>query len=456
VLGRSRNCFTFGNRKQMKTSKWLFFCSVLASLWVAGATSAPDDKEDFDRLDISGNGYLTGPEILPAIRSYDLDGNGNIDFKEFVAARAKSKAAPGEQKSAGTPQGSVADDEALWKKLDWNPDDVLDGKELEGGWVKYDLDKNGEVSKAEFLAGRAKERGTTIRPVGVRPTVPKSPPNTPPPASPTPMRLPALAARPGYVIGRAVFADGRPIPRFKVTALGWTGEVHLGAVGTAPNLGSMIAQNGQYAIRTTSEIDRRPVRARVTAVTASAILTHSGKEFYLELHPTDGKKDGSGEGSFLGDSGNGVVRDFILRLSGPKRGFERNTPPRDTNTNNRGDASFGAFYGGTVSLSLPRDAATLEGATLTATFTPTGPLYDGSASSAVVRTMILRKPDISTAYFRDIPLADYTLAVQITKAGAAPQALPIRILGGNLQGTAPVVFEPLSQWGVSTVTVISE
>lgn len=435
----------------MKTSKWIVLCGVLASLWVVGATTAPDDKEDFDRLDISGNGYLTGPEILPAIRSYDLDGNGNIDFKEFVAARAKSKA-------AGASQGSVADDEALWKKLDWNPDDVLDGKELEGGWVKYDLDKNGEVSKVEFLAGRAKERGTTVRPVGARPTAPKSPPrvNIPPPASPTPMRLPALAARPGYVIGRAVFSDGHPISRFKVTVLGFTGEVHLGPVGTLPNLGTMTAQNGQYAIRTTSEIDRRPVRARVTAVTASAILTHRGKELFLELHPTDGKKDGSGEGSFLGDSGKGVVRDFILRLSGPKRGFEHNTPPRDTSTNNRGDASFGAFYGGTVSLGLPRNAATLEGATLTAIFTPTSSLYDGSASKTIVRTMILRKPDIYTAYFRDIPLADYTLAVQITKPGDTPQALPLRVLGGNLQGNAPVVFEPFGQSGVSTVMVISE
>jgi hypothetical protein len=199
------------------------------------------------------------------------------------------------------------------------------------------------------------------------------------------------------------------------------------------------------------------VKALVVGVTASALITRNGKEFSLEIYPTDGKKDGSAAGYFRGDSGIGVVRDFVLRLSGPKRGFERNTPPRDTFTNNTSDPSYIAFYGGTVGLVLPENAATLEGATLTATFTPTSPLYDGTASKTITRTLVLQKPDFYSAYFRDIPLADYTLTAQITKRDGSVVSLPLRILGpGGIQPSVPIVFEPLYSWGVSSMTVFAQ
>lgn len=40
------------------------------------------------------------------------------------------------------PAQAQQSDEALWKKLDFNPDGSLDGKELEGGWLKFDADGN--------------------------------------------------------------------------------------------------------------------------------------------------------------------------------------------------------------------------------------------------------------------------------------------------------------------------
>jgi hypothetical protein len=368
-------------------------------------TGTTEDKALFDRLDVTGNGYLTGNEITPEARAYNTNGDNAISWEEFAAGRARDRAA---------------------------------GK----------------------LPG-----GTAAPPAQpTRPAQPAIPPRTQPqpvataPVAPAAVQLPALGARPGYVIGRAVFADGRPIPRFQVTALGWAGEVHMGPTGTLPNLGKQTAQNGQYAIRTTSEFDRnKPVRATVLAVQASAMLTRNGSDFFLEMHPTDGKKDGSGEGHFRGDSGKGVVRDFVLRLYGPKRGYEKNTPPRDSSTNEMSDPSFAAFYGGTVAMSLPRDAATtLEGATLTVTFTPRGPLFDGAASRTVVRTLRLRKPDIYTAYFRDIPLGDYTATATVTGANGATAPLRLRRLGGDWGPSLPIVFEPLSSFGVAPFTLLSE
>ena len=58
---------------------------------------------------------------------------------------------------AGRAFAQAEDDEALWKTLDRNESGWLSGNELNGGWVKYDTDADGEVTKAEFLAGRGAE-----------------------------------------------------------------------------------------------------------------------------------------------------------------------------------------------------------------------------------------------------------------------------------------------------------
>ncbi|MBC8012079.1 MAG: hypothetical protein H7067_18500 [Burkholderiales bacterium] len=61
---------------------------------------------------------------------------------------------------ASVASAQPADDEKLWKQLDLTEDGWLDGKELDGGWKKYDADGDSEVTKAEFVVGRAKERET--------------------------------------------------------------------------------------------------------------------------------------------------------------------------------------------------------------------------------------------------------------------------------------------------------
>ncbi len=50
------------------------------------------------------------------------------------------------------------EDEVLWQKLDITEDGWLDGKELDETLKEYDTDGDKEVTKAEFLAGRAKAR----------------------------------------------------------------------------------------------------------------------------------------------------------------------------------------------------------------------------------------------------------------------------------------------------------
>jgi hypothetical protein len=247
------------------------------------------------------------------------------------------------------------------------------------------------------------------------------------------------------------------MPQFRVTALGWSGEIHLGPSGTAPNLGTVTGRNGRYEIRTTSEFDRtKPVRALVISVYSDALLSYNGRAYRLPMHPTDGKPDGSGKGAFRGDSAKGVVRDFVLKIHGPKRGYEKNPPPADTLTNELSDRSFGAFYGGTVAFSFHalQGGVTgpfpIAGSILTLTFTPFGSLIDGSAGKTIIRRAEIEAEGVGgyyTRYFRDLPLGDYTATAVLTQADGSSHPLRLRVLGGDWQSPAPVVFHPFELSG---------
>ncbi len=200
------------------------------------------------------------------------------------------------------------------------------------------------------------------------------------------------------------------------------------------------------------------------SVQADALLSYNGRAYRLAMHPLDGKKDGSGKDSFRGYTSKGVVRDFVLKLYGPKRGYEKNTPPRDTDSNELSDPSFGAFYGGTIALDLDlRSGGTgetnmIQGATVTMTFTPQGRLIDGSAAQTVVRTLTVQDESSVgySLYFRDIPLGDYTATATLTKPDGTSYPLRLRVLGGDWQNSAAVVFEPWETIShVSTVTLFA-
>lgn len=57
--------------------------------------------------------------------------------------------------------GAQTEDEVLWQKLDITQDGWLDGKELDEALKEYDTNGDKEVTKAEFLAGRAKARSVS-------------------------------------------------------------------------------------------------------------------------------------------------------------------------------------------------------------------------------------------------------------------------------------------------------
>jgi len=354
------------------------------------------DRELFDRLDTSKNGYLSGTEITPEIAPYDANRDGRLMFEEFAAGRAK---APGGRPAPAGNKAAPAFPEAQPIALEKLP------------------------------------------------------------------ALPPLKATPGLITGRAVFADGRPVPKFRVLAGGWANEIHLGQGGTIPTLGEANGLDGSFKLQPTSAFDRtkRLNEALVTTVQAEAILTLDGSELRIPMHPVDGLNDATGKPNFQGRSSTGVVRDFVLKMHGPKRGYEKNTPPRDSTSDQMSDPSFAAFYGGKIIIDLDSrvgkapEMARLRDSKLQITLTPTGSLLDGTAAQTVVRTIALQNESSvgHYLYFRDIPLADYTATLNLTKPDGTAYPLQLRVAGGDWQPSALVRFTPPGSTSVEVAKLMS-
>ncbi len=106
---------------------------------------AADDEALWKQLDITEDGWLDGKELDGGWKKYDADGDNEVTKAEFMAGRA-----------AASPE----EDTKLFKRLDISGNGLLSGKELEAGNVRtYDANGDGRVSEEEFLAARAKARG---------------------------------------------------------------------------------------------------------------------------------------------------------------------------------------------------------------------------------------------------------------------------------------------------------
>jgi hypothetical protein len=100
--------------------------------------------------------------------------------------------------------------------------------------------------------------------------------------------------------------------------------------------------------------------------------------------------------------------------------------------------------------------ASIQGAKVTVTLTPTDTLMDGSRAQTVTRTMTLEGKGGSGVYLylRDIPLGDYTATVSMAAPGAAAFPLRLRVLGGEWQQSASVIFEPTTSGYTKTAQVL--
>ena len=112
-------------------------------------SSEAADQAAFEQLDGNEDELLSGKEAV-SILAYDTNGDKRITKSEFLAARAKAREVD-----------PAVEDGKQFSQLDGNEDDFLSGKEMKG-LERYDANSDREISKAEFLAGRAADR--TVKP----------------------------------------------------------------------------------------------------------------------------------------------------------------------------------------------------------------------------------------------------------------------------------------------------
>jgi hypothetical protein len=246
------------------------------------------------------------------------------------------------------------------------------------------------------------------------------------------LQLPPLARRPGYVVGRAVFADGRPVPKFEVGVGGFDLSADASR-GSMPSIGYGDGTNGHYAVQVRDSFSHtKPVDARVASVSATAHISYEGHEYKLEMRDLAGP---TGMTTFLGQARNGVVRDFVLPMTGLRPGYTA-----DEHSESRfNNAYFGALLNLDGSTSNKDDSTQEDETALTRAFpmgiieltlTPTGPLLDGSTGqpvhfSAPTKAFVLGG-DSSLRVLRGIPIGAYTATARLVLPGGDSRPLRIK------------------------------
>jgi len=200
----------------------------------------------------------------------------------------------------------------------------------------------------------------------------------------------------GVVTGTIVDAAGRPLAGVRVVA--------DNTLFYDSNVTGTTDAQGRYKLDL----------GRLTAtwhMTAQVTRTYNGQQYTFDLHPDT-------DASFSGLDG--AVRNFDWRLTGKR--------PELTD----------GYYGGTVYAHIDiyhwPDGA--EARDIEFTFTPVGPLVDGSAA----RPLTLRAPDGSR--IADVPVGQYTVTARLAPQGKPPRPLTIRLATGGSYGATVTTAWP--------------
>ena len=209
-------------------------------------------------------------------------------------------------------------------------------------------------------------------------------------------------ATPNVVEGTVTLADGRPLKGATIRVAGATGA----ARGTTRR--TTTDANGRYRIR---------VPLGHYNVDGFADITYDGQPYEeLWLDRVNGGCD-----RVMSDKG--IVRNFVLRLSGPKRCING---PNPNNPN-----SYNGAYMTAMSSAFPADAA------ITFTLRPVGLLADGSRGQVLTmrRTgAALQKgggPIDETSFLYDIPLGRYRVSAEARYADGSRRGITLRLLDGT-------------------------
>lgn len=244
-----------------------------------------------------------------------------------------------------------------------------------------------------------------------KPAVANQTQNTQPQKTP---KLPPLARKPGYVIGRCVTTSGQPLAGVRIRVFG------VAKNGNDVNTTTRTNAAGAYSVKLMPGVYH--VGWALWDVPAP-----SGPAYSLPLHPLDGNIDDA-------SSASGIVEDFVLKIAG------RISPHKDAQ-------SELSYYGGSVrvfggAIANPPQFGDPSyrfpaGSKVQLTLKPLGALIDRSAG----QTLTLHQLINNSATFLDIPIGRYQVTANLIAVDGT--ATPLRVAVARVgTGTSPIRFTP--------------
>jgi hypothetical protein len=195
----------------------------------------------------------------------------------------------------------------------------------------------------------------------------------------------------GVVKGLVVDTQGKPLPNLKV--------VVENTVFQASYVYATTGQDGRY---------RAEVPNGGWKVSVQLDRQFQGRTYRFDLHPDNAN-------GFTGTDG--AVRNFAWKLTGPR--------------------PEGGFYGGTATVYrvLGDDGEFFEMNEVELTFTPDGPLVDGSTGQPVTG-----RPSGGSDQVKDIPLGRYVITARYVPAGKPANAMLIGLKNGTPANSVTTTF----------------
>ncbi len=193
----------------------------------------------------------------------------------------------------------------------------------------------------------------------------------------------AQTAPPNTVMGTVIDAQGRPLPGARVS---------LYPALTTGQVNATTDAAGNYIFQSLPDV---PYDIR-----AYTSVNYGGQQICMRL----AMENEADYNSFT--AGSGITRNFQLRFSGQIRDIHGNTPQH---------------FGGAIYF-VDGPAETENGAQVEFSFTPAGPLVDGSQSSPFTRTYTSSMGNL----IHDIPVGPYRLSAVLIQPDGARQPLLLR------------------------------
>lgn len=231
--------------------------------------------------------------------------------------------------------------------------------------------------------------------------------------------------RAGYLVGRVVFPDGRPVPAFTIEVSGFA-DGQAAAMGANGNLRETLVS------RVNGTGGRYEVALPAGAYRASGWTTvgYQGRTYNFELEGTSEPAKFDYDALALEKLRNGIVRDFKAGMTDKKKDADEAYEM----------GYYTAFYGGLIKVDSSQTEYQIGGGAqippslhdsypreskIEITLTPQGPMVDGTAGTVAVRTVKLGDNGTWFSAVRAVYPGVYAATARLVTPDG--QAVPLRI-----------------------------